>query len=101
MFFTKSWKVEIYRTSDGREPFSEWKDRLDLMLKMKVLAKLNGVQHGNFGDRRFVGDGVSELKFKDGLRIYYAEIKQTIILLLCGDIKKAKEYLLDHKRRQK
>jgi putative addiction module killer protein len=56
----------------------------------------------------FLGDGVSELKFKDGIRIYYAEIGKTIILLLCGglkntkadqnrDIEKAKKYLYDHR----
>jgi putative addiction module killer protein len=111
MIFGKSWKIEVYMTEGGKEPFVEWKDRLDLRLKMKVLARLNCVQNGNFGERRYLSDGVSELKFRDGIRVYYSEVKKVIILLLCGgdkntkrdqskDIEKAKEYLADYERRK-
>ncbi|GHU10994.1 hypothetical protein FACS189449_01560 [Alphaproteobacteria bacterium] len=70
MFFSKSWKVEVYSTLDGREPFIEWKDQLDLRLKMKVLARLSNLQNGSLGEHRFLGDGISELKFRDGVRVY-------------------------------
>jgi putative addiction module killer protein len=49
------------------------------------------------------------LKFGAGYRIYYTEIDNIIIILLCGgdkstqvkDIEKAKEYLQDLKERNK
>ena len=110
MLFNKERVVEVYATENGREPFSEWKNELDKRLKAKVLSRLNNVQHGNFGECKFLGDGLSELKFSDGMRIYYTEKRRVIILLLCGggkntkrdqnkDIEKAKEYLLDYERR--
>jgi putative addiction module killer protein len=112
MFFSKGRKVEVYKTIDGREPFVEWKDQLDVRLKMKVLARLSNLQSGSLGDHRFLGDGISELKFRDGIRVYYSEVKRVIVLLLCGggkntkrdqskDIEKAKEYLQDYKGRMK
>ncbi len=52
------------------------------------------------------GDGINELKFKfgSGYRIYYSELDDVIVLLLCAgdkktqskDIKLAKEYLIDY-----
>ena len=53
---------------------------------------------GNYGDYKSVGDGVLELRFNQGFRIYFTEVDNVIILLLCGgdkstqqkDIEKAK-----------
>jgi putative addiction module killer protein len=63
------------------------------------------------GDNRTVGEGVRELKvgYGPGYRIYFAQEGDRIILLLLGgekstqdkDIKAAKEYWNDHKRRQR
>jgi putative addiction module killer protein len=108
MLFSKSWKVEIYKISNDLEPFVEWKNQLGTRLRMKVLARLNSVQNGSFGEHRFLGDGVSELKLKDSIRIYYAELNHLIILVLCGggkntkndqnkDIEKAKKYFNDYR----
>ena len=63
----------------------------------------------NFGDRKSVGDGVWELRlaFGPGYRIYYGEVDNTIVLLLCGgdkssqrrDIERAKNYWKEYKER--
>ena len=58
------------------------------------------MQIGNYGDYKSVGDGVLELRFNQGFRIYFTEVDNVIILLLCGgdkstqqkDIEKVKEY---------
>ena len=64
---------------------------------------------GNFGDVEPVGEGVLELRIDwgAGYRVYFARIGQVIVLLLCGgdkrtqqkDIKHAKEYFADYKKR--
>jgi putative addiction module killer protein len=107
----KKREVVIYKTINGKEPFVDWRDRLDKRVRYKILARLNSIQEGSFGDCRFLGSGVSELKFREGIRVYYAEIQRIVILLLCGgnkntkgdqgrDIEKAKEYLKDYMERE-
>jgi putative addiction module killer protein len=104
-------EVVIYKTRNGKEPFAEWRDKLDKRVRYKIVARLNSIQEGSFGDYRFLGNGVSELKFREGVRVYYAEIQRVVILLLCGgnkntkgdqsrDIEKAKEYLKDYVERE-
>jgi len=62
---------------------------------------------GNYGEYKILPKEVNELKFKGGLRIYFAELSNIMILLLTGgnksrqsdDIKKAQDYLQDYKQR--
>jgi len=73
----------------------------DERLSTVITQRLVRVEAGNFGDKRSVGDGVSELRihYGSGYRIYYAMRGKNIVLLLCSgdkseqkqDIKKAKE----------
>lgn len=66
---------------------------------------------GLFGDVEPIGDGLSELRihYGPGYRVYFGKEDNHIYLLLCGgdkssqnkDIKKAKTYWQDHKRRFK
>ena len=65
---------------------------------------------GAFGDAEPVGEGVFELRehLGAGYRVYYGQHGQTVVILLCGrtkktqpaDIKTAREYWTDWKRRQ-
>ena len=65
-----------------------------------MYKRLKRLQIGSYGDYKSVGDGVLELRFNQGFRIYFTEVDDVIILLLCGgdkstqqkDIEKAKEY---------
>ena len=64
---------------------------------------------GNLGIHRFCKDGVWELKIDigPGYRVYYAIVRETIILLLCGgskktqkrDIERTVEYRKDYLKR--
>ena len=64
---------------------------------------------GSFGDARPVGQGVLELRVRwgPGYRVYFARVGDVVVLLLCGgdkrdqdgDIKDAKRYYQDFKRR--
>jgi putative addiction module killer protein len=102
-------QVRIYRLSDGRVPYLEWFRRLkDQRAQQKIQVRIGRVRLGNFGDTRFVGDGVQELKidYGPGYRVYFRQAGQDLVILLCGgdkstqdnDIKEAKQYWADYKK---
>lgn len=76
----------------------------------KTRSRLDAMALGNLGDRKSVGAGVYKLRFHfgAGYRVYYGEIDNTIVLLLCGgdkstqrqDIKRAKAYWAEYKETQ-
>ncbi len=71
--------------------------------------QVDKMELGLFRDVEPIGEGLSELRihYGPGYRVYYGKEGQQVFLLLCGgdkstqskDIKKAKDYLKDHKRR--
>lgn len=99
-----------YQTEDGRQPFSEWLEKLrDLEAAQRIDARLSRVRLGNVGDARSVGKGVNELRisYGPGYRIYFGRKGDRLVVLLCGgdkrtqqrDIKRAQEYWGDYLRR--
>lgn len=101
-------QVEFYRASNRQEPFAEWLVSIqDRNVQDRILARLERLKSGNFGDYRSVGGGVFELRFRfgSGYRVYFGEVDNRIILLLCGgdkssqarDIERAKTYWLEYK----
>jgi putative addiction module killer protein len=101
-----------YQTAEGREPLTEWLDALrDRQAKARILARLERLEAGNFGDCEPCREGVWELRihWSAGYRVYRARVGKTVILLLAGgdkrtqsaDITRAIEYLQDFKRRQR
>ncbi|ELS03332.1 putative addiction module killer protein [Xenococcus sp. PCC 7305] len=102
--------VLTYVKKDGSVPFNDWLASLrDKKARAKIRARINRIRLGNLGDCKTVGEGVSELRinFGSGFRVYFAQQGNTIIILLHGgdkssqdkDIKKAKLYWQDYKRR--
>lgn len=100
-----------YQREDGLEPLTEWLSALrDKVAQARIRVRLRQVQAGNFGDVEPVGDGVSELRIHvgAGYRVYCARHGKAVVILLCGgdkgsqsaDIKRAKEFWLEWKRRQ-
>ena len=55
-------------------------------------------RYDHFGDAKHLGEGLSELRWKNGLRVYFARVGNRVVLLLHGggksdqknDIKKAR-----------
>ena len=101
-------KLQFHRTQNGREPFTEWLESIrDRKIQTRIRGRIDRVEAGNFGDCQSVGDGVFELRlhFGQGYRIYFGEVANTIVLLLCGgekssqtrDIERAKTYWREHK----
>jgi putative addiction module killer protein len=104
-------EVFRYQTSNGKEPVTEWLLSLrDRQAQAKVRIRLKRLEAGIFGDCEPVGDGVLELRehLGAGYRMYFGRHGQSIVILLCGgtkktqatDIKTAREYWTDWKRRQ-
>jgi putative addiction module killer protein len=79
--------------------------------RVAIQRRIDRLAGGNFGDHRFCRDGVWELRidFGPGYRVYYAQERETIVLLLSGgskrtqsaDIKDAVDYWRDYQRRKK
>jgi putative addiction module killer protein len=98
--------IKIYQKDSGECPFISWLESLDAAIRHRIQSRLARVAVGNLGEYKVLGDGVGELKFKfgAGYRIYYSEMNDVIVLLLCAgdkktqnkDIKLAKEYLKDY-----
>ena len=102
--------IRIYTDPKGRIPFEEWlKSTKDPALRARIRARLDRLSLGNYGDHKSVGDGIQELRlaFGAGYRIYYVDLDDVVIILLCGgdkssqerDIKKAKGFWQELKER--
>lgn len=90
--------IEIRKT----EIFAKWLDQLsDLRGRARILARIERLRDGNFGDWKSLGDGVGELRVDSGpgYRVYFTRVGSEIVVLLAGgdkssqarDIRKAKE----------
>jgi putative addiction module killer protein len=99
--------VLAYANKNGNEPYTEWLASLkDQKIKERIRARIRRLESGLYGDCESVGEGVLELRmfFGSGYRVYFAEDKENIVILLCGgdkssqkqDIKAAKEYWKDY-----
>jgi putative addiction module killer protein len=82
-------EVRIFETETGQTPFSDWMDELeqrDNRAYDRILARIERVEEGNFGDRESVGGGVHELKidFGPGYRVYFGEVGDSVVLLGAG-----------------
>jgi len=94
--------VREYLGQDGRSPFRRWLDKLDVVARARIQARVLRFEDGNLGDHKLLGDGVWEarLVFGPGYRLYFGKAGATLILLLLGgdkgsqakDIQQAKEY---------
>ena len=84
------------------EYFSKWHDGLkDGRARAKVNLRIEQTKLGNFGDFKFIDDGIYEMRihYGPGYRIYYTKEDDVVVLLLVGgdkttqqkDIEKAKE----------
>jgi len=79
--------IEVRKTS----VFTAWLVALrDQNAKGRIASRISRLEHGNPGDVRPVGSGVSEMRidYGPGYRIYYASQGSAVVILLCGGDKK-------------
>lgn len=82
--------IEVLTTPD----FDRWLRRLkDRQGRLRIIARIDRLAHGNPGDVKAVGGGVSELRltYGPGYRVYFAQRGSTVVLLLCGGDKSTQQ----------
>ena len=102
-------EIKIYKTLSGKEPYLDWYLSLDNSQKIIITKRLQRIKIDNYGDYKDLGGGLKELKFTSGIRIYFTETANIIVLLLNAgnkkrqskDIEMAKEYLVEYNERIK
>lgn len=103
--------IEYYVTGTGEKPFLKWLKKLDFNSAATVRKYIDRVATGGSQNNiKPLKDGVFEIKIYHGagLRVYFAEDGEKIILLLIGgdkssqesDIKKAKKYWRDYAQKK-
>jgi len=86
--------------------FRKWTDKLkDKKALATITVRLSRIATGHFGDVKYLGDDVSEMRihYGPGYRVYYTQRGEDIIFLLAGgtkssqarDIRKAKNMVKD------
>jgi putative addiction module killer protein len=82
--------------------FENWLTSQSEKLKALVEVRVFRIEHyDHFGDAKHLGEGLSELRWKNGLRVYFVRTGTRVVLLLHGggkndqksDIKKARVLL--------
>ncbi len=100
-------EIIYYQTAENKVPYLEWYNSLDKSLRLIVDKRLSKVERGLYGNNKRLFEELYELKFDNGLRIYYTEIENTIVLLFTGgnkskqskDIETATKYLNEYNSR--
>lgn len=109
---TKPKQIIFYQDNGGKEPFSEWLNKLrDAQIKRRILIRLRRFEQGNYGDYKSLGENLNELRlfFGAGYRIYFGEDAENIVIILCAgdkstqaqDIKIAQKYWKEYLQNDK
>ncbi len=89
-----AFELRRYKTAAGDEPLTRWLSELsDRQARARILARLERLEVGNFGDAKPLRDGVSELRIDwgPGYRVYFARDGKAVIVLLCGGDKRKQD----------
>ena len=103
--------TRIYTLPYGGAPFQDWHSKLkDKKVRATILARIDRLRLGNFGDHRRLTETLYELRIhlQPGYRIYFSELEGNVLLLLWGgtkptqskDINKAQSYWEEFRSRQ-
>lgn len=83
-------RYELHSTNE----FKKWFSNLnDVTSCRKLLARLDRLENGNFGDSKQIGNDLFELRFffGAGFRIYYTVKNETVVLILVGGDKSSQK----------
>lgn len=105
----RKYVIERYKDRKGVVPFTEWMKQMkrrDPFVHFRILSRIDRAETGNFGDYRYLREGIWEMKIDcgPGYRVYFAvEHRKILLLLLSGDkksqrkdIRQAIDFWADH-----
>ncbi len=83
----------LYKIAKTTE-YTDWLSSESMKSRFQIAKRLEKIEsHGHFGTiREDLGDGICELKWGNGRRVYYAYIAEAKILLLLGGNKNGQDY---------
>ena len=90
-------EYKVGRTAE----YTKWLDSLSGKERIQVADRISRIQNdGHFGKIRYLDDGLWEIKFNNGNRVYFFRIAEKEIVLVLGgnkhgqqkDIQKAKTF---------
>jgi putative addiction module killer protein len=76
-------RFEVIRSDE----FVGWLSHLrDNVARQAVESRILRLEHGNFGDAKAIGEGISELRIHagPGYRVYFIQHGYRVIVLLCA-----------------
>ena len=81
-------ELRIERTPE----FMDWFESLNLKDQLQIDSRIQRIRdHAHFGDAKNLGEGLAELRWKNGRRIYFSKTGPVVILILNGGLKNAQK----------
>ena len=78
--------IKVERTKE----FNDWFEKESAKSQAQIEGRIKNIRaYGYFGIAKDLENGLAELKWKNGRRIYFANLGNKIILLLNGGVKNA------------
>ena len=74
--------------------YKKWiKNLRDNQARYRILTRIKRLEEGNPGDVEPVGEGISEMRihYGPGYRVYYKDVGNEIVILLCGGDKSTQQ----------
>jgi len=106
MMVVKTQEIIVYSDTNGKQPFVKWLNSLSSIIRTRIQQRILRLSVGNFGDFKFLAEGIYELRldFGPGYRVYFGKDGNTIVVLINGgdkgtqnkDINAAKKYWQDY-----
>jgi putative addiction module killer protein len=100
-------KIIYYTDANNNIPYLDFYDKLDNTYQIVIQKRFRRIeQKNNLGNVKSVGEGIFELKFDNGIRIYFGRKDDILIIILAGSLKdkqqkeidKAKEYWKEYRQ---
>ena len=78
--------IKVIATPD----YENWFENLRIKEQVQIDARIARIEtYAHFGDAKDLGDGLAELPWKNGRRVYFTKVGNVVILLLYGGMKNA------------
>ncbi len=72
--------------------FNSWHTKLAHREQAQIDARISRIEENEyFGDWKYLGDGLAELRWKNGRRVYFTKQEGRVVLLLNGGLKNAQK----------